>query len=110
MNLIGIDYQYGATGNYLEYVGNVFLIPTVHFHNPFTDTNTSHNRRRTYNSVFRAGHYWLNQPQWSIVGLHQMVWINVAPKDFEKFKLVKIAKVGNGHDPSDKIAFQLEIY
>lgn len=107
MNLIGIDYQHCATGNYLAYIGNVFLIPTVPFHNPFMDNGTSHKRLRNHSSVFREGHYWLNRPnQYPIVGLHQMVWINVAPEDFEKFRLVKIAKVGNGYAPDNESHFQ----
>ena len=106
MKLIGIDYQSGATGNYLEYIGNVFLIPTVPFHNPFIDNGTSHNRRRNHNSVFLSGHYWLSCPLWPTKGLDKMVWVNVAPEDFEKFKLVKIAKLGDGHDPLDDSYFE----
>ena len=113
MKLVGIDYQQGATGNYLEYIGNVFLIPTVPFHNPFTENNTSHNRIRNRNSIFLAEHYFLNNSPHALEHceilfkkLDKVVWINVSPEDFEKFKLVKIAKVGNGHAPSDESYFK----
>ena len=112
MKLVGIDYQSGATGNYLEFIGNVFLIPTVPFHIPFSKDNTCHNKRRSEHSVFLAEHYWLNNSPYALrhceilfKKLDKIVWINVAPDDFEKFKLVKIAKLGNGHDPLDESYF-----
>ena len=112
MNLVGIDYQFCANGNYLEYIGNVFLIPTVLFHNPFTKNNTSHNRIRNRNSIFLAEHYFLNNSPHALEHceilfkkLDKVIWINVTPTDFEKFKLVKIAKHGNGHDHNDELHF-----
>ena len=112
MKLVGIDYQTGTHGSYLEYIGNVFLIPTVPFHIPFDEQNTSHNKKRNKNSTFIAGHFWLNTTPDALEyckilfeKLDKVIWIDVAPKDFEKFKLVKIVKLGNRHDPSDELHF-----
>jgi hypothetical protein len=92
---VGICYATGATGTYLEYIGNVFLIPTVPFHNPFTSNGSSHNAKRSGKSIFYAGHFHLDPIKYPshqckfLDRSHKMIWIKVYEKDFDKFKMVK---------------------
>jgi len=95
---VGICYATGATGTYLEYIGNVFLIPTVPFHNPFTSNGSSHNAKRSSKSIFYAGHFHLDPIKYPshqckfLDRSYKMIWIKVYEKDFDKFKMVKKSK------------------
>lgn len=96
---IGICYATGATGTYLEYIGNVFLIPRIPFHNPFTLNGSSHGSIYSDDKIFWSGHFYLDPIQSPgrqfkfIDRPHKMVWIRVDEKDYDKFKLVKKYKV-----------------
>jgi hypothetical protein len=113
MELVGIDYQTGATGQYLAYIGNVFLFPTIPFHNPFTKNGSSHNAMIKSYSKFRPGHYWLNGKPFAMKQfedlfklLDKIIWIDIAPQDFDKFTLVKnnkgVCRVDGSDDLSDR--------
>ena len=96
---VGICYPPGSTGTYLEYIGNVFLIPTIPYHDPFTPNGSSHNRIKSPKSVFRSGHFYLSPltfPQHQFEFLnhpYKMVWMKVDKKDFDKFNLVRKYKI-----------------
>ena len=91
--LIAIDYLQGTNGAYLEYIGNVFLIPTLPFHNPFDQFDRAHNKK--YNPKicqFACGHYYLcGLPD----ATTHVVGINVTAEDYNRLEKIKMHKFGN---------------
>jgi hypothetical protein len=104
MNPVLIDFLPGTNGTYLDFIGNVFLIPTIAPHIPFCEDNSSHNYQRTTfgnkPTVFNASHYLLKDthPDLPFKNLldvpHSMIWINVDKKDWIKLKNVLAYKMG----------------
>jgi hypothetical protein len=89
---ITIDYLQGTNGAYLEYIGNVFLIPTLPFHNPFDQLDRAHNKK--YNPdicVFACGHYYL----YGVPDSTHVIGINITPKDYIRLEKIMMHKFGN---------------
>lgn len=109
---VGVDYQHGANGAYLTYIGNVFLIPTVPFHSPFiskdrVSLNNAHGQKRNKDSKFCHGHFCYDSTKTlyakalqSFIQADSMIWIDIAPADWNKFEALKIAKFGTNFDPT----------
>ena len=91
--LVAIDYLQGTNGAYLEYIGNVFLKPTLPLHNPFDQLDRAHNKK--YNPKvchFVCGHYYLyGLPD----ATTHVVGIDVTAEDYSRLEKIKMHKFGN---------------